>query len=140
MKSTVRIFLIVVMTAGLAVTAACNDEDQLDETGDTALLTKMEAEIDDFIGEPTCKDAKDCRAIAFGAKPCGGPWSYKIFSASAVDTTELFTLVDDYNELNATFNDRHGWMSDCSMVERPGIECLEGRCVAIEPAKAESVE
>lgn len=140
MKSTVRIFLIVMVIAGLAVTAACNDEDQLDEGADKASLAKMEAAIDTFIGEATCMDAGDCRSVAFGAKPCGGPWNYKIFSETAVDTTELFALIDDYNQLNATLNARHGWMSDCAIAIRPGIECLDGRCVAIEPAKAESSE
>ena len=140
MKPILRIVPILVLAVFTAGLAACNDEEQHDEAADLARLAKMEADIDDFIGEPTCKDVKDCRAIAFGAKPCGGPWKYKIFSAATVDSLELAGMVDAYNKLNATLNDRHGWMSDCMMVMPPDIDCLDGRCVAVEPPGETPVE
>ena len=43
-----------------------------------------------LIGDAACKSDADCRAIAFGDKPCGGPWSYKIYSVTSVDTVEVW--------------------------------------------------
>ena len=111
---------------------ACNDEDPFDEAADRARLDKMEAGIDNLIGEATCKDAKDCRVMAFGAKPCGGPWSFKIWSAATVDSAALAGLVAGYNKFNQTLNDRYGWMSDCMVVTPPDVGCVEGHCVVIE--------
>ncbi|MEN8007864.1 MAG: hypothetical protein ABFS42_12665 [Candidatus Krumholzibacteriota bacterium] len=127
----------IVCVAGLA---ACNDEDPFDEDADRARLDKMEAEIDELIGEANCKDFQECRSIAFGDKPCGGPWKYKIFSKASVDSVRLADMVRDYNKFNVTLNRRYGWMSDCMVVVQPGTDCLDGRCVAVEPAGEQALE
>ena len=132
MKRLAWMIPMVAVLACMAVLAACNDEETLDEPADRARLAKMETEIDELIGEATCKDAKECRVMAFGAKPCGGPWSYKVFSMSSVDSTALADQVDDYNKFNQTLNDRYGWMSDCAVVMPPNVDCVEGRCVVVE--------
>ena len=123
--------IIILMTCfgGLA---ACNDEDPFDEAADRARLDKIEAEIDGLIGEAPCSDAKDCRVIAFGDKPCGGPWSFKVYSVSTVDSVGLADLVAGYNKFNKTLNARYGWMSDCMVVMPPEVDCVEGRCVVVE--------
>lgn len=140
MRSAMRIFLIVVMVAGLVATAACNEKNQTEEEADKAQLTKIEAEIDKFIGEAACGEVGDCQIVPFGDKPCGGPWKFKVFSASSVDTTKLLAMVAEYNKLNAAFNETHGWMSDCLAVMPPEIECIDGRCVAIDPMKVKPIE
>ncbi len=139
-----RMIPVIIMIVCIAGLAACNDEeDPLDEAADRARLVKMETEIDDLIGEATCKDAKDCRSIAFGDKPCGGPWSYKIYSVSDLDSlqlADLADLVDAYNKFNGVLNERYGWMSDCMVVMPPNIDCVEGRCVAVVKAGVDAVE
>ena len=132
MKRLAWMIPFVAVLACMAGLAACTDEETFDEPADRARLAKMETEIDDLIGEPTCKDGKECRVMAFGAKPCGGPWSFKVFSVSSVDSTALADLVDDYNIYNRTLNDRYGWSSDCTVVMPPNVDCVEGRCVVVE--------
>ncbi len=123
------------LLALLTVVAAgpgCPDEGR-DEDRDVAQLQAKEKAIDALIGDAPCKGGEDCRTIAFGAKPCGGPWQYKIFNAAEVDTVELKRLVKDYDEFNAVLNDRWGWMSDCAYVTPPEVGCVEGRCQAVTP-------
>jgi len=128
-----RMIPVIIMIACVASLAACKDDDPpYDEAADRASLEKMEAQIDTLITEGTCTDAEDCRSIAFGDKPCGGPWSYKVYSVSGVDTLQLASLVDAYNKFNKMLNERHGWMSDCMVVMPPNIDCVEGKCVAVE--------
>ena len=129
LKYLIPIVILMTCFGGLA---ACNDEDSFDEDADRARLDKMETEIDDLIGEATCKDARECRVIAFGDKPCGGPWSFKVFSVSSVDSVALDDLVGHYNKFNKTLNARYGWMSDCMVVMPPNVDCVEGRCVVVE--------
>jgi len=127
-----RFIPVIIMLVCISSLAACKDYDSFDEAADRERLTKMEAEIDGLIGEATCTDIRDCRSIAFGDKPCGGPWNYKVYSVSEVDTLKLAGLVDAYFKFNSVLNERHGWMSDCMMVMPPNIDCVEGRCVAVE--------
>ncbi len=117
------------LLAVAALAAGCQGDP--DEAGDLARLQAMEAEIDDLIGDAACQGAGDCRAVAFGAKPCGGPWTYKVFAASQVDTVELLRLVAAYNKHNELLNERWGWMSDCMHVSEPGVDCLDGHCRAV---------
>ena len=128
-----RMIPVIIMIVCVASLAACKDDDPvLDEAADRATLDKMAAQIDTLITEGTCADSEDCRSIAFGDKPCGGPWSYKIYSVSGVDTLQLADLVHAYFKFNRMLNERHGWMSDCMVVMPPNIHCVEGRCVAVE--------
>jgi hypothetical protein len=120
------VFLLFVVTA-LFLGAGCGD----DEADDIARLEKMEKEITALIGEAACGDSTDCRYIAFGAKPCGGPWRYLVYSAAALDTVELAFRVAAYNELNRDLNRRYGWMSDCSVPEPPNPGCRGGKCVDV---------
>ncbi len=127
-----RLIPIIILMLCFGGLAACNDEEPPNEAADRARLDKMETEVDDLIGDAACNDAKECRVIAFGAKPCGGPWSFKIWSAATVDSTALAGLVADYNKFNHTLNDRYGWMSDCMVVMPPNVGCVDGHCVVVE--------
>lgn len=146
MKIVTRIFMVTALAALLAVTVACNDNNrdsdsdidikvetkkETGEEADKASLARMEAEIDDFIGEATCHEAGDCRTIPFGAKPCGGPWKFKVFGASSGETAKLEAMVAKYNLFNAELNEKYGWMSDCLAVMPPEIECVDGKCVVV---------
>jgi hypothetical protein len=118
----------------LVAGAACNSDSNgqpYDEAEDRARLQEMEAEIDTLIGDAKCKKDEDCLAIAFGAKPCGGPWTYKVYSVTSVDTLELARLVADYNKFNEVLNQRYGWMSDCTVVSRPRVGMIDERCDVI---------
>ena len=128
-----RMIPVIIMIVCVASLAACKDDDPVfDQAADRATLEKMEAQIDTLIMKGTCTDSEDCRSIAFGDKPCGGPWGYKVYSVSGVDTLQLAGMVDAYFIFNRKLNERHGWMSDCMVVMPPNIDCVEGRCVAVE--------
>ena len=129
-------FLLVFIVGCLIITgAACNDDDEYDKTSDLEILKGMEADIDTYIGDTECDSAEDCRALPFGNKPCGGPWSYKIFSISSTDSVELDGMIKSYFEFNGVLNERYGWSSDCMYVTPPEVDCVEGHCVAVTPSK-----
>lgn len=122
------------LAVALVGAAACNNGSEFppsNEQADLARLQELEAEIDSLIGDAACKKSEDCRAIAFGDKPCGGPWSYKVYSVTSVDTLKVARLVDDYNKFNRVLNERYGWMSDCMVVSEPRVGNIDGRCARI---------
>lgn len=123
-----RLLALIVMSISICIFLVACDLYYTEEV-DRARLEGMRQDIIEFIGEPTCRDSTDCRYIAFGDKPCGGPWEYLIYSASEVDTLELQSMVESYNRFNEELNRRYGWVSDCSVPPVPNLGCREGLCV-----------
>jgi hypothetical protein len=91
-------------------------------------LKALEDEIDGMIGSAACGDSSDCAYVGFGAKPCGGPWKYKIYSESTVNAA-VFAKIDAYHALNDSLNRALGLVSDCSIASPPELECRDGHCV-----------
>lgn len=126
-----KAFALLVACLTLVLFWGCKDEDPFDEGADLARLAAMEAAVDAVIGEPLCGEASECRAVPFGAKPCGGPWRYKIFNAAAVDTLVLLEMIAEYDAFNEVLNLRYNWSSDCMFVVAPDLDCLDGRCIPV---------
>jgi hypothetical protein len=112
----------------LAVVIACRATAQR-ATSDTEQLGELRAGVRALIGDPTCMLARQCRAAPFGAKPCGGPWSYIIYSTATIDSAAFADAVARYNALEDELNRREGRVSDCRLVSPPQLDCVNGRCV-----------
>ena len=95
---------------------------------DRARLRAMEEQIELLIGAATCEADNECRSVPVGAKPCGGPWTYQIYSTRATDSKKLLERVAAHRTLNVELNRRYGWTSDCRVVSEPAVSCREGRC------------
>lgn len=107
---------------------ACGEN--FDEIDDLAKLDKIRSEILVIVGEATCAEQAECFYTGLGAKPCGGPWVYLIYSSVNTDTTELFLKVQEYNDWNIVINKRYEYVSDCSVPDPPKLVCISGKCVA----------
>lgn len=102
--------------------------DDFDEKDDLARLDALKMEVLSLVGEGDCSELAVCRSLALGAKPCGGPWEYLIYSTTNSDTLKINEKVEEYNELNRILNIRYGYLSDCTIVEEPQLVCLDGKC------------
>jgi len=88
--------------------------------------------MDSLIGEARCHDLGECRLVALGAKPCGGPRQYVAYSAAATDSVTLAGLVATFNRIDGERNRETNTISDCRLVTRPRLVVRDGRC-AVEP-------
>ena len=95
-------------------------------------LAEKEAAIREMVGDASCDDESACASMAFGAKPCGGPWEYLVYCADSVDEDALQNSVDEYFEMNQQYNMDNGVTSDCAMVEAPELELYEGICMIVQ--------
>lgn len=87
--------------------------------------------IEDLAATSVCNETTECKYIAFGSKPCGGPWSYLIYTTS-IDTEKLKIWVEDYNQRESDFNSKWGAVSDCSVANPPtSINCENNTCIPI---------
>lgn len=94
------------------------------------LKKEIEATVETMNGSSACGEDSPCVAIAFGAKPCGGPWEYLIVPSSVDYLGPLMEKVSGYNELEKEINEQFGLSSDCMFVEEPEVICKDGKCQA----------
>ena len=121
------------MSLFILLTAMQCDDDDVSASCENSVenLLVLKANIETLASVSVCSDGFECRYIAFGSKPCGGPWEYLIYTTS-IDTLELTTLVNDYNLLEANHNVNCDAVSDCMAAIPPtGFECVDNQCVPI---------
>lgn len=94
-----------------------------------ASTTRLQEQIRDEIGDPTCTANDQCRTIAIGHKACGGPEAYRVWSTQVSNAPRLQALADAYQKARRDEAQQSGRVSDCSMVVDPGARCQAGRCV-----------
>lgn len=131
MKKT--ILLLGFMSMFMLITAMQCDEDDSPAPCQQTLqtLTEYKASIQSLAATSVCNDNFECRYIAFGSKPCGGPWEFLVYSTS-IDTLQLMTFVTDYNQLEANYNLICNAVSDCSTPQPPtSFSCENNLCIPI---------
>jgi hypothetical protein len=92
-----------------------------------ALLIEIQTEVSDA----ACDQPQQCRSIAIGAKPCGGPDSYLAWSSKRTDEKKLRSLVEQHATVRKEENLRNNMQSDCAFVTKPGVICKTGRCALL---------
>ena len=114
------------------VTVSCSlEESTKNQDSDLKALTDLGNEINVLVESSVCTDETECAYIAFGSKPCGGPWSYLVYSNS-IDTDELIAKVELFNQMQNTYNLRYNITSDCSVVLPPdALICEDNKCKAV---------
>lgn len=109
----------------------CTDANNVSDNISSAQLETKKLEIQNYIKSFGCSESVGCSFMAFGSKPCGGPWSYLVFSNS-VNLTKLEEMVNDYNEMNNLYKIQTGAVSDCMFVSPPTeVKCVNGVCTII---------
>ena len=96
-----------------------NDSERLKELGRI-----IEQEID----TPAANEPSQCKLIAFGSKPCGGPARYLVYSTAKTNETRLKQLVEEFNQLAKKINEERKIFSDCMFVSEPKVELVDGVC------------
>lgn len=128
-------YLLILFCAGLGLIACETPQIGNGEEADRALLAEIRSEILAAVDDLSCTETKECTYVGLGAKPCGGPWEYVIYSNAGVDGDALREAVSKYNQLNQIANNYYGWASDCTVLSEPLPECVENICtdVGVKP-------
>ena len=95
---------------------------------DAARLQELRTLIEKEIGTPSASESKQCKLIAFGSKPCGGLWSYLVYSTATTNEVRLKQLVNEYSQLEQKLNIERRLISDCEFVSEPRVAFVGGVC------------
>ncbi|WP_052354163.1 hypothetical protein [Flectobacillus major] len=99
------------------------------ETADNQKLEQLGVDVQDFAKNKACS-GDDCRVIPMGAKACGGPTQYLVYSVSKVDEKLLVAKVQAYTDFQKELNKKYNRMSDCMILSPPVVNCVNGLCTA----------
>ncbi len=123
--------ILVVTCVMLLMTSSCSSNDNNTPTYEIELekLSLLKAEIETLASTSVCDGTTECKFIGLGSKPCGGPWSYLVYTTS-IDVDKLKAAVEDYNQKEAAFNGKWEIVSDCALALQPiSISCENNTCV-----------
>jgi hypothetical protein len=125
------IYLALIITASSFIIACTLEDEPVTCSEMLQDLQSFKISIEDYAATSICSDEFECRYITFGSKPCGGPWLYLIYTTS-IDTLELESLVNDYNERETIYNLNCEAVSDCSLPPQPtGFTCEDNLCIPV---------
>lgn len=129
-KSSLLLFTLTICLSLMAF--QCNEDDTpLTQEEEREELSISKKAIEDLVATSVCNETTECEFIAFGSKPCGGPWSYLVYTTS-IDTEKLKLWVEDYNKREAEFNSKWGAISDCGITNPPSsINCENNVCIPV---------
>lgn len=126
MRLFISLSLILLFAVGCSLEESTKNQDS-----DLKALTNLGNQINVLIESSVCTDETECAFIAFGTKPCGGPWGYLVYSNS-IDTDDLIDKVERFNQMQNTYNLRYNITSDCSVVLPPdALICEDNKCKAV---------
>jgi len=106
-----------------------------DFAAESAQLAALWNEISALAEASRCAADSHCRALPIGAKPCGGPWRYLVYSQEGSGAAQLPTKVREHGALEARLNRRSLAVSDCEFIPAPErLACRQQRCVDLDAA------
>ena len=124
-----RPLALALLAAALAA-AGCASRVADELAGDDARrLARLSVRIDAEIGGARAGRSNQCRVLAVGAKPCGGPREFRAYSAVGTNVPRLEALAAEYAAVDRARNERLGLGSDCAVEEPPPVGLEGGRCV-----------
>lgn len=91
-------------------------------------IPEVRSAIDSAIGEAPAGDISECRLIALGVRPCGGPRMYRAYSVGETDSTYLGALAEIYEQLDRERNAELGLIGTCEVLAPPVLDFVDGRC------------
>jgi hypothetical protein len=86
------------------------------------------ARIRALAGTPSCSSDTECHSLPLGARACGGPESYLVWSSATTSEAEIQALGERYKEERRAANTAAGRVSTCQFLMNPGAVCRAGTC------------
>ena len=130
MKTHILKFIIL----GFVLFISCAKDDIADNSAfiiaDDNKLAQMGKDIEEFAKNKACTNGDGCRTMPMGAKACGGPTNYVIYSLSKTDEKQLMEKVKQYTDFQKELNIKYNRTSDCLFLSPPKVDCLNGVCTS----------
>jgi len=123
--------LLAIFIFSVVLSCSNSDSDENNKEKEEVYILQLKNEIEKMAASSICNEEFECKYVAFGSKPCGGPWSYLLYNTS-IDETYFLKKVTELNTKEKEYNVLYGIISDCSTPAPPStVECINGVCTAL---------
>ncbi|RUO76977.1 hypothetical protein [Idiomarina seosinensis] len=98
-------------------------------------IKELGLEIRRMVQTPNADHPDQCKIVAMGHKPCGGPERYLLYSTKTMneqEETEFLNKLEQYNQLSRRHSEKSGMVSDCQMLPEPTAVVRDGFCIPAE--------
>ena len=119
------------IVAGLVWLSACQAQPGAAQAA--ADEAALRARVRSAIGDAACSSDAQCRTLAVGEKPCGGPDAWWAWSITSAQADPLPGWAAELAALARQRNQRSGRASNCRYEPDPGALCQAQRCVLATP-------
>src|SRR6056297_2245330 len=126
MKALSNFAIYFILTSFLIFITSC--EEITTDNFDNLSIDEVAQLIDQEVGNAPAESLSSCSVFAIGAKPCGGPWGYLVYSKEESDTERLKQLIKRYNELDEIRMKEEGYGSTCDYATEPTLSLENGSC------------
>jgi len=128
-----RTLILVLLLACAACSTKAQDPARAPASGGAASTAAAPAgdtlaRIRSLTADATCTEHGQCRTVAIGANPCGGPQEYLPYSLTRTDEKALLELAARHKAERQAQNKASGMMSACRHIPDPGAVCTAGAC------------
>ena len=112
---------------------ACSDFLFFGDSNSSPKIEEMNLEevakaIDQEVGKARADRVSQCAILPIGAKPCGGPWGYLVYSKKESNESRLKKLIERYDKLDEIRNIEEGRVSTCDVAQPPDLIIENGSC------------
>ncbi len=97
-----------------------------------SLQSELKTAIDMEIGQAKCSEDMQCKSLAIGANPCGGPEIYQAYSILDTNVERLTELAAQYKMVRKTLHAKSGTLGACVVIPEPTVQCNNQQCVIIQ--------
>ena len=91
-------------------------------------MAALRARISAEIGAARCAREDECRTLAVGERPCGGPEAWLAYSTSTGNAAKLAAWAAEWRTLRQAQNKQNQLMSTCQVIADPGAQCVQQSC------------
>lgn len=91
-------------------------------------IKQLEIQLKKAVADPACTQNSECKSIPVGAKACGGPLYYLIYSTNNTDHEKLTMLADAIKSKQRKHNMLTEATSDCAFLMPPALACIDEQC------------
>ena len=120
--------------AGAGCNAFVDDDRDLGTFGSFEVYQQArqvaEADLDRLIGDAEASGLSACRTVPVGAKACGGPTDYAVYSAEASEAAAIVQTAEEITRMDEQANREFGLGSDCAVTPEPTVVWVGGQCRA----------
>jgi outer membrane murein-binding lipoprotein Lpp len=129
LPSTIKLSIVSIGTGILLLSGCASTTASSNAQG--ANLATLNSQLNDIVSDNSCTASFQCKVLEVGARACGGPSKYAVYSTLNTPQDKAEQLAQQITAQENTLNKAQG-LTDCSSVIEVQSLCINQQCQSID--------